>query len=399
MSGFEWVFAIFVFISGFIVVYHHVLFPLFLRWYSSKHKSVHGISPNTAHSITIIVPVYNEGAVIKDKVRNLACLIYPSDKLFIVICCDGCSDNTVELATEAAQEPECKNHNISIINYQNNRGKTAVLNEALQAVSTDIVCLTDASALMSVDALMRAASHFENKNVGVVAGTYYLNNLGTSGEDAYWQYQRNVKIGEAALGAPLGVHGACYFMRKEALHELPSDTINDDFILPMHAVINGYKAIYDPGIVGLETEPTNQNMNFKRRCRIAAGNVQQVMRMITLFHPRYGGIALAFASGKAARVAMPYLMIVCFFSSAVLAIDYVLFQVIFFTQLAGYAGAVLRMLGFREGQSRVLDILHYIVTGHCANLIGSLRYFIGLEKGRWTKVTPTENRRTSYDSP
>jgi len=396
MTDFYWLLASLVFVSGFGVVYHHALFPLFLKRYARGHVT----PPPHPHSgafpsITIVVAAYNESAVIVDKVRNLASLIYPLDKLSIMICCDGCTDKTEARAQWATEETETKDHSITILSYKTNRGKIAVLNDAFKTIKSDLICLTDASALMSIDALVRAVAHFDDDEVGVVAGTYQLSHSGSVGEDAYWRYQRAVKIGEAALGAPLGVHGACYFMRTKALHTLPPDTINDDFILPMRAVIDGYKAIYDPTIVALEIEASNEAVDFRRRIRIACGNAQQAVRMLALLHPRQGGIALAFASGKVLRVAMPYLMLTCFISSAILALDVLLFQVIFFMQFSGYSAAILRTVAFKKSHFRILDVLHYIVVGHVANFLGSLRYFLGLEKTPWTKAAPQIKQETS----
>ena len=377
-------------ICGFAVIYHHALFPAYLRW-RAKHVVSRCPAPSTRElpSVIVIVPAYNEATVIAGKLRNLTSLIYPADKVEVIIACDGCTDDTAPRARRAAAELESMDVSITVVEHQVNRGKVAVLNDALCNVKSDVVCLTDASSWMSVDALLQAERHFRQAEVGVVAGTYHLYRTGSVGEDAYWRYQRNVKEGEAAMGAPLGVHGACYFMRREAICRLPDDTINDDFFLPMHAVANGYRAVYEPSIMALEMEPTDQDMDFKRRCRIAAGNAQQVIRLATLLHPRHRGIAVAFASGKVLRVIMPYLMLACLIGSAILASESILFLVLLLLQAGGYAAAAtFRLVGSRF---RLLDILHYFVTGHAANLVGSVRYFAGLEKGRWTKVSSQSN--------
>lgn len=49
-----------------------------------------------------------------------------------------------------------------------------------------------------------------------------------------------MKRGEAALGAPLGLHGAFYAIRRSAWAALPPDTINDDFILPLEIFGRGW---------------------------------------------------------------------------------------------------------------------------------------------------------------
>src|SRR6202041_83917 len=100
-------------------------------------------------------------------------------------------------------------------------------------IDTGLICLTDASALLSQTAMQIAAADFADPKIGVIAATYRFANDGTAGEAAYWRYQNAVKLGESALGGVIGAHGACYFFRAALFEPLPPDTINDDFILPM----------------------------------------------------------------------------------------------------------------------------------------------------------------------
>ena len=57
----------------------------------------------TLPTMTVIVPAYNEEQWIAEKIRNLASLDYPRDKLTIIVACDGCTDNTAEIAQDTIQ--------------------------------------------------------------------------------------------------------------------------------------------------------------------------------------------------------------------------------------------------------------------------------------------------------
>lgn len=171
-------------LSIFAVVYHHVLYPIFLRWFSSKHP-LHGVKviPRGFHqskrdrslpTITMIIPAYNEQEWIADKIRNLSCLDYPSNKLSIIIACDGCTDNTIKIAYNTIQEAVCSDVHIEVHDFEHNQGKVALLNQLIPQYSSDIIALSDVSALLSYDALLIAAKHFENPRVGVVNPTYHL---------------------------------------------------------------------------------------------------------------------------------------------------------------------------------------------------------------------------------
>ena len=57
-------------------------------------------------SVTVIIPAYNEEAVIERRLENLLALDYPSEKLQVVVASDASSDRTNELVEGiAAREP------------------------------------------------------------------------------------------------------------------------------------------------------------------------------------------------------------------------------------------------------------------------------------------------------
>ena len=224
--------------SGILVIYHHLGYPLILR-IVGRRRSDHEVkatercyTPSTADNelptITIMIPAYNEQQWIAEKIRNLAVLDYPASHLRVIIGCDGCSDDTATIAKQTANETECKHLAIDIHEFEHNRGKVAVINEMIRGIDSELVALSDASALVSVDALLLAAEHFKDASIGVLSSCYRLLNPGSTGEIAYWHYQRSIKTSEAVLGSTLGAHGAFYLFRRSLFRPLAADTINDD---------------------------------------------------------------------------------------------------------------------------------------------------------------------------
>ncbi|MFC7000866.1 glycosyltransferase [Pseudobowmanella zhangzhouensis] len=199
----------------------------------------------------------------------------------------------------------------------------------------------------------------------------------------YWQYQLAIKQSEAALGAPMGVHGAFYLFRRELFAPLPLDTINDDFILPMEIVAQGYHARYDTQIMALELEPTSEALERSRRRRIAAGNLQQTLRLAHLLHPRHGGIALLFGSGKALRALMPFILLFTFFASGYLAIDYPYWRLFFALQVALYGLVAFLQLEPALAKKPLMQTLQYLVLGHLNGLIGSWYFITGRYRQVW----------------
>lgn len=372
------------------IVYHHLGYPLLLRrMASSKDRSV-AIAPAVAEtaetllpSVELIIPAHNEAAVIAAKIANLANLDYPRDRLRIVIALDGCTDASPQIAASAIASFADK-LSIDLVQYSSNIGKVAVLNDRIEAARADVIALSDASALIDADALRKAAVHFADREVGVVCGTYRLATAGSEGEQTYWKYQVRIKADEAAVAAPMGAHGAFYLFRRALWTALPPDTINDDFILPMRIVARGYRAIYDQSIVATEMECTTPAQEFRRRVRIGAGNMQQLVRLAALADPRRKGLAFVFLSGKALRALVPFLALVAVLASAALAIHGErLFQILLAGQIAIFAIALGVISTRTAGHPKPLMLLGYMVEGYIASAVGAVGVLLGRRRRPW----------------
>ena len=371
--------------SAFLIVYHHAVYPLILRLLAGRQKPEPQLAPPAPEllpSITVIVPCHNEAAVIERKIEDLQALNYPRDKLAIVLALDGCTDGTAELArrTLSASRSELK-----IVEYSVNIGKVAVLNEQIRASMTDIVALSDASSLVNSDALLIAAARFAEPSVGVVSSSYCVTDSANPGEQAYWKYQIDVKKGEARLGAPMGAHGAFYLFRRNLWTELPPDTINDDFVLPMRIVLGGHRAVYEERIECRELERARATQEFRRRIRIGAGNLQQLIRLWKLASPRFRGVSFAFVSGKGLRALMPFVLLVCFATSVPLGIyEGGMYGVILSAELLGVTVAALAATTPDSvNLPSKIRALEYLFMGYIATGLGALMLLTGYSSGVW----------------
>ncbi|MEM7426183.1 MAG: sugar transferase [Pseudomonadota bacterium] len=369
-----------------LIVYHHLIYPLLLKLLGTRlrRRAAHRADPaaTTAYpTITVIVPAYQEQMHIRSKVANLADLDYPSDRFHCIIASDGSKDQTVPRARKALEVLDT-NPPIEILEFRNNRGKVAVLNELISQATSDIVVLTDASALLEPDALRRMAGHFADPAVGAAGGRYVLTKMSGEGEEAYWTYQNQIRMNEAAFGAPMGMTGAFYGFRRRLWTPLEDDVINDDFMLPMGIVAQGARAIYDPELKASERERTRRQQEWRRRIRIAAGNVQQVCRLPALASPGRPGIAFCFLSGKALRAFMPIIMLSALLLNVTLAAADPFYALLLSTHCGLYAVAVAAICLRGERLPKIVDWLGYLVEGHLAGLLGIYRYSRGLETGQ-----------------
>jgi len=399
-----------------IIIYHHLGYPILLKFFGHlKLKKINEIESNDLPSIHIVIPAYNEEDMIAQKINSLSWLDYPDNKLSISIYCDGCTDDTLNRAIRSQGQFYNRDLDIRIVNIKKNIGKVAIINKAIVECDEEILAFSDVSSILSSDTLRLTAKKMSNKKVAVVTGNYSLlsinrnasrESLGDSlGESIYWQYQNKIRSLESNLGAVMGVTGGYFSIKKECCGVLETDTINDDFILPMRAVIQGGLSILDSNIRILETEATPLEQDAQRRLRISQGNMQQVIRLKSLLFP---GIKLdrawaswMFFSGKFLRVSMPYLLISLLMISATLAIESILFMLLFIAQTSVYFTALIHQYYIRSkivnriSNNKLVKLVSYLCQGHLMGLIGSASYLhnsfkqqvFGIaEKQYWHKI-------------
>ena len=378
-----------------LIFYHHVAYPVLLRQLARRRPFT---SPDPAPidsrlpSISLIIPCHNEAAVVAKKIENVAQLAYPPELLSVVLALDGCTDNT-RLEAENAINRLSQKANWRVIEYRQNVGKVAVLNDQVAQAQSEIVALSDASAVVPPDIFLRAASHFADPKIGVVCPTYRLGAGAAKGEEAYWSYQRRLKSAEGRVAAPMGAHGALYLFRRALWEPLAEDTVNDDFILPMRIVLRGFKAVYDEAMVTAELEKTAPGQDFRRRVRIGAGNMQQLLKLIQLGNPRRGKTALVFLSGKGLRAVMPFLLASAVLMNAWLAYaDGGIYAWLLGTKLAILFIAALAIVSPAVGKLPVFGQIAYVAMGHLASGWGALLLLAGRHDRLWKASSDRKSR-------
>ncbi len=301
--------ALLFWISAGFTVYVYFGYPILL-W------ALQAISPapikqqQVEPSVSLLVAAYNEAAVIADKIRNSLALEYPADKLEVVVASDGSADATAEIV-QSFSEGETGGR-VRLLNYQQNRGKMAVLNDAIGELRGDIVAFSDASSMLAADSVGVLVQSFADPRVGAASGVYRLlkkdqAQLGAQ-EDLYWKYETFLKVQEAKLGAFTGAHGSLYAIRRKLYPFPPVATINDDFTIPMRILEQGYRVAYEPAAVAYEE--AHEMEGFSRRVRITAGNIEQLREIKGLISPPRPFVLFCLLSHKTGRLLVPVFMLI-----------------------------------------------------------------------------------------
>jgi len=310
-------------ISAAYVVYIYFGYAIFLWLLQPLFRRSYRVEP-VEPSVSLLIAAYNEQAVIGDKLRNALALDYPADRLDIVVASDGSKDNTNAIVRSFA-EGEGRGR-IRLLDFSPNRGKLAVLNDAIPKLSGEIVAFSDASTMLAADSIRCLARHFADPRIGAVSGVYRVlkkehSQLGVQ-EDFYWKYETFLKIQESRLGAFTGAHGSLFAVRRALYPFPPLNTINDDFVIPMRIQAKGYGIGYEPAAIAYEE--AHEMEGFSRRVRIAAGNVEQLREIRGLIWPPQILALFCLLSHKAGRLLVPVAMVTAFIANALLAANVVL---------------------------------------------------------------------------
>ena len=363
-------------VSGIAILYAYVGYPLALLLLRALiHRPVHkaAVTP----SVTLIVPAYNEAGVIAAKMRNVSALNYPAELLEVIVASDGSTDRTAEIAREFSV-----GRNWQVLAFSRNRGKISAVNEAVHAARGDIILLTDASAMMTPDAVRHLVSNFADAEVGAASGMYRVQKASSGQlgrqEELYWRYETFLKIQESAVGSVLGGHGALLALRKRLYCYPAPDTINDDYVIPLRIIAGGHRVVYEPQAIACEE--ASEMVGFQRRVRIMAGNLQQLKELAGLLRPLRLLPLFCFVSHKAIRTAVPFFMFALAISNMFLLGSSV-GRLLAACQLCFYS---LALLGVQwELKPRVLRLPYYFCFVNSAYLWGAFRSLQGVDKVSW----------------
>ncbi len=216
-------------------------------------------------SVTVIVPAYNEEAVIARRLENLLELDYPAEQLSVVVASDASSDRTDAIVEEfAARDPRIR------LSRFPRSGKLPMLNRTVAALQSEIVAFTDANTVWAPDALRKLAANFADDDVAYVTGKLTLQSAdGINREGVYWRYELWLRESESKLGSITGGNGAIYAIRRSDYFEPP---FGHDLSFPPLAVKNGRRAVYEPEAAAYEKPSAESAEEYKRKLRMLPWN-------------------------------------------------------------------------------------------------------------------------------
>lgn len=344
--------------------------------------------------VTLVIPCYNEAAIIPAKIRNSIELDYPAHLLTIIFITDGSTDHTAEVM---------KNYpSIKWLHEQKRAGKTAAENRVMKLVTTPVVVFSDANAMLNKEALQKMVRHFANEQVGCVSGEKRITGVteadaSTAGEGIYWRYESFLKKLDSELYSVVGAAGELVAFRTSLYTALPDDTLSDDFMQSMMIASAGKIIVYEPGAYAIETASLNIQEELKRKIRISAGGWQSMSRLHNQLRLSKNPLLyFQYFSHRVLRWAVtPWLLLIFFVQNLFLVLQgmhgylvMLLLQLMFYSvAVAGY------LLKDKKLKTQVFFVPYYFCVMNYAVIAGLFRFLAGTQKATWEKA----QRQSSTD--
>lgn len=371
--------------SLFFLFYSYILYPISIFLFASVFKNPINKDDDFLPTVGVLVPVHNEEAVIRKKIENIFSINYPPDKLSIWIGSDCSTDATERIISEM------NNPRIHLWVAQVRGGKTGIINNLVPIIEADIIMLTDANTMHRPDCLKAIVRNFADERVGVVAG--HINHIKckskedeeTSGENIYRFFESRQKILEGQLHSTISAFGGFYAIRKKTFKPLPPNSYsNDDVLIPMYCIRQGYRVIYEPDAVSEEDFTGNVHSEFSRRIRIGAGNFQAFFWLLDFLNPALGWPFFCYFSHKVTRWFSPLFIITIICSCGMLFYldTHTIYKVIFST------GSILFLasLFYKIIPLPMTKHTYYFLAMNLALILGLFRYFGGIKTAAWCRT-------------
>lgn len=250
--------------------------------------------------VAVLVPAWNEGAVLGASLDRLMRLEYPTDRLRVYVVDDASTDDTPDVVrTRAAEHP---GRIFLLRREQGGQGKAHTLNHGITHLLADdwmqALLVMDADVIYRPDALRRMTRHLADPEVGAVTA-YIREGSRRPGAVArfigyeYATAQACARRAQNVMGAIACLAGGAQLHTRENLEaiggRIDTTTLAEDTVTTFLTQLGGRRVVFDGQAVVLAEEPESVRALWKQRVRWARGNVQITHRFRRLwFRPARG---------------------------------------------------------------------------------------------------------------
>lgn len=365
-------------------LYTYVGYPLLLMLLVVWRERRLAVAPLTTWpSISIVLVVYNEEALIRSTLENLLQLDYPADRRQILVVSDASTDRTDAIVAEYAS---C---GVQLLRMPRRVGKTAAENAALPLLRGEIVVNTDASVHVERTALKPLIASFADPTVGVASSHYvsvaHIEDHANYAEAWYVGYDMWVGHLETRVWGIVGAAGCLYAVRAAIqMHVLP-EALSRDFAAALLARERDLRAVSVRDAVCFVARFPSLRQEYRRKVRTITRGWHTLHFKRRLLNPfRYGAFSWVLASRKICRWLLPHVGVLGLVALAVLAASSPWASWgLGVAALAGLGAALAWGWPEERRLPRLIAVVAYGVTGNLAALHASIRAVRGERTPIW----------------
>jgi cellulose synthase/poly-beta-1,6-N-acetylglucosamine synthase-like glycosyltransferase len=234
---------------------------------------------------TVLVPAWNEGAVIGPAIDGLMQLDYPPEALRVLVVDDASTDETPQVVRAKAER--YPGQVVHLRREKGGEGKAAALNHGLRLALaedwTEAVLITDADVIYEPATLRLMTRHLADSRVGAV--TAYIKEGSRPGNYMTRFVAYEYIIGQAVsrrsqevLGAMACLAGGVQLHVRSSIEaiggRLDTTTLAEDTVTTIATQQTGRRVAFEPHATVWAEEPGSIGALWKQRMRWARGNLQ-----------------------------------------------------------------------------------------------------------------------------
>lgn len=304
-----------------LAAYAYVVYPLLIglasRLFGDRETGSELCAARTYAwpKLTLLIPARREERVIEERLRNASALNYPSDRLEILVGCDGDEDLTALLARSF------EDARVKVVQLPESRGMAAVLNECAARATGEILVFSDANTLMRPDALRRMVRHFQSEDVGAVCGKLLPIDptTGRNVSSLLCKFEEFLNRCEAKLGTLSRINRGIYAVRKTLFRPFPEAAAGA--AIPRREPGQNCRLIYDDTAIAVEERPPAVEAKLEGRLTNGLERRRSLQQLAPLLNRCSLAIGLCCRLHKRLRQCCLALLIAAFVSNACLSND------------------------------------------------------------------------------
>lgn len=290
------------------LAYIYLGYPV-LIWILAHFRPLRSNKEENERSVSVVIVAYNESQNLIRKLNSIFNSIGADRIAEVIIASDGSTDETPDIL-ESFGDPR-----VRLLHFDARRGKPAVLNDAIPGCHSEIVVLTDARQELDPAAINELAANFSDDSIGAVSGQLVFresNDDSTTahGIGVYWKYEKFIRRKEGNYRSVPGATGALYAIRKSVFQPIHPQTLLDDVVIPMQAVVQGFRCLFEPKAVAYDLPCQTVKKESIRKRRTIAGAAQLLIHHPAWLLPWRNPIWLEYMSHKISRLFSPMLLVV-----------------------------------------------------------------------------------------